>query len=150
MPVRKPSPVTPSADLTDAQSTSTQKRCLYLPWKQLLKPFPLALFGLAIAVTLWGYGYKLSLYRPHPAPSSLASVAKMWDGPRNPSKAAASNPKTRSHLIPGSLALLAPSQPLLHASGTVALVFPVRTSSVKYLNSLIPSRSPPPYRFRLA
>ena len=144
MPVRKPSPITPSADLTDAQSTSAQKRCVYLPWKQLFRPFPLALVGLAIAVTLWGYGYKLSLYHSHPTPSSQASVAKLWDSPRNPSLAAASTLKTKSQLILSSQALLVPSQPLPRTSRAVVLVFPVRTSGVKYFNSLIPSRSPPP------
>ena len=150
LPVRKPSPITSSADLTGAQSASAQMRCVYLPWKQLFKPFPLALVGLAIAVALWGYSYKLSLYHLHRTPSSQASVAKLWDGPRNPSLAAASRLKIQLQFIPGSQALLAPSQPLPHTSRAVALVFPVRTSGVIYFNSLIPSRSPPPYRFRLA
>jgi hypothetical protein len=46
-----------------------------------MRPLSLALFGLAAAVTLWGFAYKLSLYYPdqnHPAP---ISVAKLWLGP---------------------------------------------------------------------
>jgi hypothetical protein len=148
--VRDTSPITASTALTGKTSISEQTHGVYLPWKQSFKPFPLVLVGLAIAVTLWGYGYKLSLYHPHPTPSSQASVAKLWDSPRNHSLAAASRLKTQSQLILGSQALWVPSQPLPHNSRAVALVFPVRTSSVRCFNSLIPSRSPPPYRFRLA
>jgi hypothetical protein len=46
-----------------------------------MRPLSLALIGLAAAVTLWGFAYKLSLYYPdqnHPAP---ISVAKLWLGP---------------------------------------------------------------------
>jgi len=36
------------------------------------------LLGLIIAIFLWGTAYKLSLYRPHPAPSTRTQVAKLW------------------------------------------------------------------------
>jgi hypothetical protein len=150
LPVQKPSPITSSAYLTDAPITDAQKSFVDPPWKQLFRPFPLALIGLAIAVALWGYGYKLSLYHPHPTPSSQASVAKMWDGPRNASLAAASKLTAKSHLIMGSPALWVPSQPLPYASSAAALVFSVRAGGVRFFNSQLPSRSPPPYRFRLA
>jgi hypothetical protein len=150
LPVRDTSPITASTALTGKTSISEQTQGVYPPWKQLFRPFPLALVGLAIAVTLWAYGYKLSLYHPHPTPASQASVAKLWDGPRNSSLAAASRLKTESHLSLGSQALWVPSQPLPHTSRALALVFPVCTSSVRFFNSLLPSRSPPPYRFRLA
>lgn len=143
LPVQKPSPITPSAHVTNAPVTCAQKSFVDLPWKQLFRPFPLALIGLAIAVALWGYGYKLSLYHPHPTPSSQASVAKMWDGPRNASLAAASKPNTKSHLILGSPALLVPSQPIPSTIRTAALVFPARTGGVRFFQSLLPSRSPP-------
>jgi hypothetical protein len=150
LPVWKLSPITPSADLTDAQSTGAQKSPVDPPWRQLFRPFPLALVGLAITVALWGYGYKLSLYHACPTPSSRASVAKLWDGPRNTSLAVASRLTTKSRLIPGSQTLWVPSQPVLNTSRTAALVFPPRTCGVRYSNSPIPSRSPPPSRFRLA
>jgi hypothetical protein len=47
------------------------------PWQQLFRPCTLAFFGLAIAITLWGYGYKLSLYL-HLPDSEQIPVAKMW------------------------------------------------------------------------
>jgi hypothetical protein len=149
LPVRKPSPIIPSADLTDAQNTSAQMSCFDPPWRQLFRPFPLALVALAIMVALWGYGYKLSLYHPHPTPSSLASVAKLWDGPRNTFQAAASRLTTKSRLIPGSHTLWVSPQPLPHPDRGVALVLPPRMCGARYSNSPIPSRSPPS-RFRLA
>jgi hypothetical protein len=116
----------------------------YLPWRQLFRPFPLTLVGLAIMVALWGYGYKLSLYHPYPNPSSRASVAKLWDGPRHDSLHATCRLKTKSHLILGSPALWVPSQPLRLPIRAVTLVFPARIGGIRYSNRLIPSRSPPP------
>ena len=42
-----------------------------------VRPLAIGLVGLALAVVLWGLGYKLSLYRPHPGPSVRMSVAKL-------------------------------------------------------------------------
>jgi hypothetical protein len=50
-------------------------------WRDIMRPLNLGLIGLAVAVALWGFAYKLSLYYPdqnHPAP---ISVAKLWLGP---------------------------------------------------------------------
>jgi hypothetical protein len=41
-------------------------------------PFTFSLIGLAVAVALWGYGYKLSLYHRHPGNASVNQVAKLW------------------------------------------------------------------------
>jgi len=49
----------------------------------IVRPLTVGLIGLALAVVLWGIGYRLSLYRPHPAPSARAGVAKLWVGPRD-------------------------------------------------------------------
>ena len=38
-----------------------------------------ACIGLAIAVALWGFGYRLSRYDLHPNATTRASVAKLWD-----------------------------------------------------------------------
>ncbi len=43
------------------------------------RPWTLGLIGLAIAVALWGFGYKLSRYSLHSDFSSRASFAKLWD-----------------------------------------------------------------------
>lgn len=39
----------------------------------------IACIALAVAVALWGYGYKLSRYCPHPDSCSRASVAQLCD-----------------------------------------------------------------------
>jgi len=44
----------------------------------LFTPFTISLLGLAIAVALWGYGYKLSLYHRHPDRTTVNAVAKLW------------------------------------------------------------------------
>lgn len=49
------------------------------------KPCAIGLIALAIAVALWGFGYKISLYRPYLSPVSRASVAKLWVERRGPS-----------------------------------------------------------------
>ena len=42
----------------------------------------IGLIGLSLAVVLWGTGYKVSLYHPHPSPSVRVGVAKLWIGPQ--------------------------------------------------------------------
>lgn len=49
------------------------------------KPCAVGLIALAIAVALWGFGYKISLYSPRLDPASRASVAKLWVERRGPS-----------------------------------------------------------------
>jgi hypothetical protein len=48
----------------------------------VVRPLGIGLIVLALAIVLWGIGYRLSLYRPHPDPSARVSVAKLWLGPR--------------------------------------------------------------------
>jgi hypothetical protein len=66
--------------LTASASDDALSRCMP-------RPLALSLAGLGLAVVLWGLGYKLSLYRPHPTPSTRAGVAKLWAGPRKTAKA---------------------------------------------------------------
>lgn len=56
--------------------------CNNKPRWAIVRPLAIGLIGLALAVVLWGIGYKLSLYRPHPGPSVRMSVAKLWVGLR--------------------------------------------------------------------
>jgi hypothetical protein len=50
-------------------------------WRYIIRPLNLGLIGLAVAVALWGFAYKLSLYRPHQNHPASMSVAKLWLGP---------------------------------------------------------------------
>jgi hypothetical protein len=119
-------------------------------WRQIFKPHALGLIGLAIAVVLWGGGYKLSLYHRHAAPSSRIPVAKLWIESRNASVTAASRLKTKSHLIPASQVFPAPIQRFPRPGRAVASILPVCRCGVAYFDFLIPFRSPPPHHFCLA
>jgi hypothetical protein len=66
--------------------------------RRIMRPLNLGLIGLAVAVAIWGFAYKLSLYQPHPSHSAQANVAKLWLGPKGTFLTAKSRPK--SHLQP--------------------------------------------------
>lgn len=53
---------------------------------------------LAIAVTLWGFGYKLSLYYPQSDPASRSLVAKLWVEQRQISITTASRLEKKTRL----------------------------------------------------
>lgn len=137
-----------SAARKSALQTLPQDR--YLSWRQIFRPSALALVGLAIAVALWGFGYKLSLYHPDPTPSSQFPVAKLWIEHRNASVTAVSRLKSTSHLIPAPQVFPVPIQRFPHRARANACIFPVRRHTVAYFDFLIPFRSPPPHRFCLA
>ena len=128
----------------------TQVQYGYPSWRPIFRPCALGIIGLAIAVVLWGFGYKLSLYYRHSAPSSRVPVAKLWIESRDASEAAASRLKAKSHYVSGSHAFSVPIQPLPRLSRAVACILPVCTRHVVYFDSLIPFRSPPPHRVFLA
>ena len=58
--------------------------------------FAFALITLAISVSLWGFGYKLSLYAA-PGVVSRTPVAKLWDKHPTPPECAASSQTRRQH-----------------------------------------------------
>jgi hypothetical protein len=77
----------------------------------IFRPWTLALVGLALSVSLWGFGYKLSRYNPDP--SSRALFAKLWDKHQDVSQLTAvtglSAPSPQSRLVVHTpLLLLAP------------------------------------------
>lgn len=127
----------------------TQTRCKYPSLKQIFRPCALGTLGLAIAVVLWGAGYKLSLYHRHPTPSPVP-VAKLWIESRNASLAVASGLKAKPHLVSSSQAFINPIQRLPHHSHAGVCMLSVPTRDIAYLGFLIPFRSPPPLRFFLA
>lgn len=98
--------------------------------------------ALAVAVALWGFGYKLSLYHRHEPPSSRAAFAKLWIEPRN---ACVDPPRVKSRLHPASDSqAFSTSLPLLRSPGRgLTPVLSERTRNVTYFHDLIPLRSPP-------
>ena len=119
-------------------------------WKQIFRPCALGFIGLAIAVALWGFSYKLSLYCRHTGPSSPISVAKFWIEPRNASAVAASGLKVQSHFLRISQVLSAPIQSFPRLACAVACTLPMCRHTVAYFDFLIPFRSPPAQRFSMA
>jgi hypothetical protein len=65
----------------------------------LVRPMSVFLIALAVAVAVWGFAYKLSLYQPPHKHPLQVSVAKMWLGSeRQPGLSAIHT--TRSHFGP--------------------------------------------------
>lgn len=146
---RSPLTVIARAALRRILRMRTQVRCVYPSWRQILRPCALGIIGLAIAVVVWGAGYKLSLYHRHATPTP-APVAKLWIESRHAFVTAVSRFKAKSHLVPGSQALSVPIQRLPRLSSAVASIPPVCVRDVACFDLPIPSRSPPPHRFCLA
>jgi hypothetical protein len=144
------SPITVIANAVQRRilRTRTQVRYEFPLWRQIFRPCTLGIIGLAIAIVLWGAGYKLSLYHRHATPSSVP-VAKLWIESRNASMTAASGFKAKSYLISGSQAFFVPIQLLPRLSRAVASILIVCVRDVAYFDFLIPFRSPPPPRFLL-
>jgi hypothetical protein len=144
-------PVTATASNTHGSvGQRTRVKIQQSLWKQKFSPLAVGLLGLVIAVALWGFGYKLSLYHHDQAPSSRVSVAKLWIESRNASVLRASRLEAKSHLHTVSQAFPAPVRQFPRLGPAVVCTLPGCSHGVVYFNSLIPSRSPPPYRFRLA
>jgi hypothetical protein len=149
-----------SARIPVATSDSTPRRPVlslrtrtpgcYPAWRQVSGPCVLGIVGLAIAVVLWGYGYKLSLYHRNSDPSGRVPVAKLWIEPRGASVAAASSIKAISNFVAGSQASVATVPPLPSMSRTLACILPRCEHRTILSDSLVPSRAPPPLRLRLA
>jgi hypothetical protein len=150
LPARKPITITASAPPKLVLRMKLQVPSCYPVWGQVSRPCTLGIVGLAIAVFLWGFGYKLSLYHPHPPSSSRASVAKLWIDPHSASVATTSRLKAKSHLLPDSQAWSV-SVPRLPCLGrAIVFILPLCERRIALFDFLIPSRAPPPYRFRLA
>ncbi len=98
------------------------------------------LIGLALAVVLWGTGYKLSLYRPHPSPSVRVGVAKLWVGPQ---RSACVRSKTTAQPTP-DFQLLVVSKPAFSCNAEAPLDLSVAAAlHVRFRLLLSTLRSPP-------
>jgi hypothetical protein len=150
MSARSPIPINANATRESVLSNRSLAQSQNSSWRQVSRPCAFGIVGLAIAVFLWGYGYKLSLYHRHSWSTSQAPVAKMWVGPRSASVLAASKPGAKFHRIAGSLAFAVPIQNHLLLSRAIFGTFTISTRSFASFNFLIPSRAPPPHRFCLA
>lgn len=116
-------------------------------WSQTCRPSALALLGLAIAVALWGFGYKLSEYSNAPDPLQRTSVAKVWIEHRygfaSTQHARALPRRTytdRSRIFDVSSPAV---QPIFTVERSTALVSESEPRRIPFFQSAIPLRSPP-------
>jgi hypothetical protein len=117
--------------------------------RQISNPLALGLLGLALAVTLWGYGYKLSLYgalRDHSVPR--VPVAKLWIEHRFgfaafPSSATAVKLKTRFHTYPDASQRYAAAAGICFPGKAGLLSITARPRVSPFFHAAIPLRSPP-------
>jgi hypothetical protein len=147
--VRGPIPINANAARQSVPSTRQQAHSQNSLWRQMFRPCVLGIVGLAVAVFLWEYGYKLSLYHRHAVPSSVP-IAKLWIEPRSASVAAASRLKVNSHFVFRAQAVSVTIQRLPRMCHAVACILPLCERQAVFFDLLIPSRAPPSLRFRLA
>jgi hypothetical protein len=86
-----------SAVTISTENSVSSQSCI----RDLVRPMSVFLIALAVAVALWGFAYKLSLYGPPQNHPSHASVAKMWLGPERHLGSVASD-TTKFHSWPAS------------------------------------------------
>lgn len=106
--------------------------------------------ALAVAVFLWGFGYKLSLYQTHLLTPSRESVAKLWVDHGNGSIVAAIAQQVQTHRISASQ-LLAP--PIFsHQRGECAVegIVSSQVGGAGASRTLVALRSPPSSDFCLS
>ncbi len=119
-------------------------------WRQIFQPCTLALFGLAVAVALCGFSYKLSLYHAHCSAPLRSATAKLWIDPPSDALLVMQRLKSRSHCTASQSALpifsLRPPQP---ASVSVSLLS-TAPSPAFFLGSPVSLRSPPSWRYHSA
>ena len=148
--VRNPITITASASQKRVLSSSAPTTGFYPTWRQVSGPCALGIAALAIAVVLWGYGYKLSLYERNTSPSARTPVAKLWIEPRAASVATASSIKAISHSVAGAQAAVATVPRLPGPCRAFACILFLRKHHVVLFDLLVPARAPPPLRLRLA
>jgi hypothetical protein len=110
--------------------------------RHIFRPLGIRLIVLALAIVLWGIGYRLSQYRPHPDPSARASVTKLWVGPR---KAVCFSSPTKKFALPSPYSQLAEAQIDTSPSGLDAILV-ISAASVSHVRVhllLRTLRSPP-------
>jgi hypothetical protein len=120
-----------------------------VPAKRVFRPCALGFIGLAIAVALWGFGYKLSRYTLHPDSLTRTSVAKLWDKHQDAGQVIASKLNAEAQLRLKLYAVLTSLQNAPEPD-PVAFRAPDDVENVpSSFRSLIPFRSPPSRSFQV-
>ena len=124
-------------------SARTMENLRRFAGRQLLRPCSLALFGLAVAIALWGFSYKISLYHRHRLSPMRSVVAKLWFEPVSDTLATAQRLRSRSHYKSGSHALRGFSQRLPFPASARTAPQPMLKGAVRGLDFPLSTRAPP-------
>lgn len=148
MAAPKPDAMTTASPEESISSGVVSSSSAYLLRRQIFRPCALGLIGLAISVFLCGFSCKLSLYHPHPAPSSQSQTVKLWFEPRHGSFDSAPRTTAKADLVRDSYAAPAAIRGIERADNAVV------GDSGNFLRKTalfvlpIPARSPPIHLFR--
>ena len=111
---------------------------------RVFRPWALGFVALAISIVLWGFGYRLSRYNPHPDVTTRVLTAKFWDKHQDAAQVtSAAAVSAQRHLLPELSA--AP----ITAHQAHALELPVSCAPAEcrqapaFIFPLSPLRSPP-------
>jgi hypothetical protein len=111
-----------------------------------LSPLALGLVSIALAVVLWGVGYRLSRYHNHPGPSSRITFTKLGIKRYSESLAVPPTFRVKSHVAPNSQALPV-REAALSARCAAKIASDLHAQGFETSTYLIPARSPPSNRF---
>jgi hypothetical protein len=132
-----------AAHSSDAEGSAEERGCTTSLF-QIFRPCALGFTALALAVALWGYGYKLSLYIYGSDHASHMPVAKLWIEHRNGAVAAVSKLRAKAQTTPVFLALPIPPPQWLRVECQVGSLQRAEAHRAATSGSPIPLRSPPP------
>ncbi|HEX3892698.1 MAG TPA: hypothetical protein VHW46_09020 [Terracidiphilus sp.] len=121
---------------------SRRERKALQRWSRFLRPSVLGCFGLALAILLWGYNYRLSQYQSRDI-ATRAQLTKFWLDQRN--GAAAATARVHVETRPSSSGPFddGPLRPFELTCICALLYVPVPLRSARDFKSLLPLRSPP-------
>ncbi len=127
----------PAVESASARPAGMSERVL--AWREFCSPSALGCLGLALAIVLWGYGYRLSVYQSHRDAASRTLAAKLWVDQRH----SACTVGVQQQHPPSE----APEPSPLHSFHLVCVcalvVGPMRVRFARSSKSLLPLRSPP-------
>jgi hypothetical protein len=147
LPARNPIAIAASAPDQRTIRRESRSGCLSYTCKQIHRPYSLGLIGLTIAITLWGFGYRLSSYEFNQASAVRAAAAKPCIDPRNSALVADFRLNAAIQPIAASPAAAAALPQIPTPRRVVAQPLPERAPRPLLLRSSLPLRSPPPQIF---
>jgi hypothetical protein len=111
-------------------------------WRRVAHPSVLGVFGLALAIFLWGYSYRLSLYQPQRDIASRTLAAKLWVDQKHAAATPQLNQNTERYASADAPALF-PVHLFEPVYVGAIVAQPTLVHRPYVLQSLLPLRSPP-------